>query len=184
MSDKAEMKHFVSREAFRYWLEQNYDQDFGIWLVFDKRNKVFGAKDALEEAICFGWIDGRIKSIDSSFYKKFFSRRKDAGNWSERNKQIYQRLQKKGLLTRYGRAVYQPKDTGKAKESEVLEHIEMLKKALSGDAEALSLFERKSASKKKQLAGFFCEAKTVETRQKRTNKIIEALKNDHKGILY
>lgn len=184
MNDAVEMKSFASRVEFRNWLEAHHNQDAGIWIVFQKNDKAFSANDALEESLCFGWIDGLLKSIDAASYQKYFSRRKDAGNWSDKNKKIYQGLLAKGLVTKQGIEVYRPVSAEKRKIIDPADHIEALKTALTQSLKAASIFESKSASKQKQLAGFYGEAKTEETRQKRVAKIIEALISDDKGILY
>ena len=61
---------FSSRSFFREWLEQNWDTSGGVWLVFDKSKprKTLTASEALEEALCFGWIDGQMKSVGKAAY--------------------------------------------------------------------------------------------------------------------
>ena len=65
---------FCNREEFRTWLQQHSLSDTGIWLLFGKAGgpKTLKASEALEEALCFGWIDGQMKSIDDKTYKKIF----------------------------------------------------------------------------------------------------------------
>ena len=62
---------FPSRADFRAWLEENAETSEGVWLVFGKAKSVFtlSANDALEEALCFGWIDGQMQSIDNTKYQ-------------------------------------------------------------------------------------------------------------------
>jgi uncharacterized protein YdeI (YjbR/CyaY-like superfamily) len=69
---------FENRQSFREWLVENALSDDGLWLVFDKRKPANGliAAEALEEALCFGWIDGQIQSIDGNTYRKYFKQRK------------------------------------------------------------------------------------------------------------
>lgn len=69
---------FETREAFREWLRNNAQTSEGIWLVLGKtlKLKTLSAQEALEEALCFGWIDGLITSIDQHKYKKYFARRR------------------------------------------------------------------------------------------------------------
>ena len=88
MNDDAATYRYESRADFRNWLEKNHGSSAGVWLVFTKGSKSFTVTDALEEAICFGWIDGLMKSIDEHTYRKYFSRRKNKNKWSEKNKEI------------------------------------------------------------------------------------------------
>ncbi len=184
MNDDADVFVFSDRAGFRAWLEKNHRQENGIWIQFSKGSKQFTADDALKEAICFGWIDGLIKAIDDKKYKKYFSRRKDVHKWSEKNKAIYEQMVGSGLMTRSGSEVFQAeKGTGKPG-PELSEKIQALRKALQENEEILALYDGKAPSRQKQMAGFYCEAKTDETRNKRKNKIIEALKNNYSGMLY
>ena len=64
---------FINREEFRKWLRENCLLDEGIWLIFEKGKeaKTLSAQEALEEALCFGWIDGQMKKIDDFSYRKY-----------------------------------------------------------------------------------------------------------------
>ena len=72
-----------------------------MWLVFGKGGgpATLRANEALEEALCFGWIDGQMKSLDETRYKKYFARRTSKSKWSEKNKQLVAELEKQGLMT-------------------------------------------------------------------------------------
>ena len=96
---------FADREAFRKWLSENCQSDAGIWLLFGKAGgpKTIKAGEALEEALCFGWIDGQMQSIDDKTYKKYFSMRREKSKWSEKNKALAQKLEEQGLMTEFGR---------------------------------------------------------------------------------
>lgn len=74
-------------------------------LLFGKAGgpKTIKAAEALEEALCFGWIDGQMKSIDDKTYKKYFSMRRDKSKWSEKNKALVKTLEERGLMTDFGR---------------------------------------------------------------------------------
>ena len=75
---KLEQILFETRTDFRNWLKDNCLTSSGIWLVFSKHEsiKTLKASEALEEALCFGWIDGQIQSIDEAKYLKYFSSRR------------------------------------------------------------------------------------------------------------
>ena len=96
---------FASREAFRSWLSEHCTTSVGIWLLFGKAGgpKTIKAGEALEEALCFGWIDGQMKSIDEKSYRKYFSMRREKSKWSEKNKALVRSLEERGLMTDLGR---------------------------------------------------------------------------------
>lgn len=95
---------FESRNDFREWLLKNCTTHSGIWLVFSKHSsiKTIKASEALEEALCFGWIDGQMQSIDEMTYLKYFSIRRKGSKWSEKNKKIVNELEVSGLMTEFG----------------------------------------------------------------------------------
>ena len=97
---------FENRNAFREWLIQNHQKNPGIWLVFSKDAgfKTLTANEALEEALCFGWIDGQIKSLDARMYIKRFTPRRKRSSWSERNRKLAAKLIAEGAMTDAGHA--------------------------------------------------------------------------------
>ena len=97
---------FEDRAAFREWLEQHHRTNTGIWLVFgkDKSVKTLSANEALEEALCFGWIDGQLQSLGAKKYIKRFTPRRKNSVWSERNKALAKTLEERGFMTAAGRA--------------------------------------------------------------------------------
>jgi uncharacterized protein YdeI (YjbR/CyaY-like superfamily) len=178
---------FRTRDIFRKWLQKNHESANGIWVVFQKGNGSFTADAALEEAICFGWIDGLMKSIDEKTYRKYFSKRKNTSKWSEKNIHIFMKLKEKNLLTQAGLLAFKddvntPKPDNRNERNQ--RNIEVLYDALKRNTDVLKLFEETSPSRRKQLAGFYCDAKTEETRKKRMQKIGEALQAHYKGMLY
>ena len=187
MNDTAMILEFDSRRDFRAWLDKNHDISDGIWILFTKGCKSFTAHEALEEAICFGWIDGLMKSVDEDTYKKYFSQRKDKSNWSEKNRTLFNKLKEKGIMTEYGVSAFQYRSDDKSIKNKADVHsknIMTLKTALQNSKDILNAFENIAASRQKQLAGFYCEAKTDETREKRKARIIEAIRTNDKGMLY
>ena len=95
---------FTDRQAFREWLGKYGTESVGIWLLFCKKGEfvTLSAQDALEEALCHGWIDGQMQSLDDNTYKKYFARRLPESKWSVKNKELAQTLIEKGLMTRQG----------------------------------------------------------------------------------
>ena len=101
----SELLRFKTREAFREWLSENCRRREGVWLEFGKTKEVetLSANDALLEALCFGWIDGVMKKMDDTSYKKYFAPRRAGSKWSQKNKALVQELEACGAMTEYGR---------------------------------------------------------------------------------
>ena len=97
---------FENRAAFREWLVQNHQKSPGIWLVFSKdaEMRTLTANEALEEALCFGWIDGQLRSRGAKEYLKRFTPRRKRSVWSERNRKLARKLTEEGAMTAAGRA--------------------------------------------------------------------------------
>ncbi len=95
---------FEKKEDFRAWLTDHAYDEKGIWLVFGKTNgpKTLTPDEALKEALCFGWIDGQIKSVDDFTYLKYFKKRLKKSNWSKRNRDFVSDLIKEGMMTESG----------------------------------------------------------------------------------
>ncbi len=94
----SELMKFSNREDFRKWLCAHCLSNAGIWLLLGKAGglKTIKANEALEEALCFGWIDGQMQSIDDKTYKKYFSLRRENSKWSEKTKHWLKNWRSKG----------------------------------------------------------------------------------------
>ncbi len=106
MKDNIPELIFENRAAFRLWLTENAAVSGGVWLVFGKNKTLstISAAEALEEALCFGWIDGQMQSIDETSYHKYFAPRRDKSVWSDKNKAAIAALREKGIMTELGEA--------------------------------------------------------------------------------
>jgi len=97
-----------SRQEWRNWLSRHQGDRKEIWLVFPKKgSKLPGISydKAVEEALCFGWIDSQERGIDEKRYATRFTPRRPGGNWSASNRERVKRLLKEGRMTSAGRAV-------------------------------------------------------------------------------
>ena len=184
---------FHTRQEFRNWLKKNYTQEESIWLIFEKGkdSTTIKPQDALEEALCFGWIDGQFSRYDEKddvkYLKKFSSRRKKS-NWSERNKAIAKELIKSGLMTEAGLdKIEQAKKEGmwdiSPKKDESKENIQELEIKLKNYPLAYNNFQNYPKSSKKLFAGFYADAKKEETKQKRLDKIIKLAEINKKQLM-
>jgi uncharacterized protein YdeI (YjbR/CyaY-like superfamily) len=102
---EVEIFYPINQTEWRKWLEQNHDSKQSVWLVCFKKesNKpTIAWKDAVDEALCFGWIDSKRKPIDTEKFIQFFSRRKPYGTWSNVNKEKIKQLIDNGLMTKAG----------------------------------------------------------------------------------
>jgi uncharacterized protein YdeI (YjbR/CyaY-like superfamily) len=180
---------FENRAEFRKWLIENHNISDGIWMVFGKvgKLKTIMPDEALEEALCFGWIDGQFNSIDEGKYLKRFTPRRKGSKWSEKNKNLANILIENGKMTKYGiAAIEQAKksgtwDTAKA-ELITTEQIDILISALSGAELALSNFLKMPVSVKRTYTALYLDAKKEETRIKRLEKIIGRLNENKKPM--
>jgi uncharacterized protein YdeI (YjbR/CyaY-like superfamily) len=145
------------------------------------------ANDALEEALCFGWIDGQMKSIDNTKYIKYFARRRDKSNWSEKNKKIVEMLREKKLMTDLGEKAVETAvkngtwDTPK-QEPITAKQVETFSNKLKGLSPAHENFTKMSPSVQSTYTRRYFSFKTEETRQKDFDKIVERLNKNLKPM--
>ncbi|TSE02068.1 hypothetical protein FOS14_01385 [Skermania sp. ID1734] len=101
-------EYFVDSAAFRHWLEQHHDSTpQGVWVKFAKKGSGVTSLDyagALNEALCFGWIDGQVKRLDENFYLQGFTPRRPRSPWSKRNCEKAEQLLAQGLMAAAGAA--------------------------------------------------------------------------------
>ncbi len=176
---------FASRGEFRDWLKTNGTSSGGVWLLFGKSSgpKTVKAGEALEEALCFGWIDGQMKSIDDKTYIKYFSMRRENSKWSDKNKALVEKLEKQSLMTGYGmKKVEEAKKDGRwdaPQPPPVTEkQVESVAGLLAGHEPACSNFHAMPPSAKKTEARAYFDAKTDAGRAKRLSWMIERLNNN------
>jgi uncharacterized protein YdeI (YjbR/CyaY-like superfamily) len=106
-----ETLYVITRQDFRKWLMENHQTKKEIWLIqFKKATKKPSIQysEAVEEALCFGWIDGLIKSMDAERYAIRFSPRRPKSNWTDTNKELARRMITEGQMTPAGRATLPP----------------------------------------------------------------------------
>jgi len=174
---------FITRAEFRAWLSQNALSDEGIWVVFGKDRTVptLTAAEALEEALCFGWIDGKMQSIDDSSYMKYFKQRSKNSVWSEKNKNLTDKLESNGMMTDFGRSkIFEAKENGQwsAAKTEPLteDAIETFIELLRPYALAFDNYQKMSKSVQKTYALSYFATKTEAGREKRLQTIVERLR--------
>lgn len=190
MKSMNEMLEFHNREDFRKWLYDNCLSSPGIWLLFGKTGnapKTIKASEALEEALCFGWIDGQMQNIDDKTYKKYFSLRRENSKWSEKNKSLVEKLEQQGKMTDNGRnKIEEAKKNGQwnaLKPPAITEdQITFLSALLKEHEPAYTNFLGMSLSVKKTYTRAYYDAKTDAGRIKRLSWMVERLNKNLKPM--
>jgi len=176
--------HFTSRESWRAWLEKNHERSDEVWLVFfkkhtDRPNISYDA--AVEEALCFGWIDSLIKRLDEDRYARKFTPRTNTTKWSESNLARFEKLEASGRMTAAGRAVRDPSVTPVVPPSKrPLEIPAYFREALDGNEQARAFFDALAPSYQRHFVGWVDSAKREETRQRRLAEALTLLENHQK----
>ncbi len=180
---------FEKRSDFRKWLEQTDMNPEGIWLIFSKTKSIksITANEALEEALCFGWIDGLIKSIDDEKYKKYFAPRRKGSKWSAKNKEIIARLIKDNQVEKNGvLAIERSKKDGSWDSNDdntiTEEKYQMFESKIANNKEAAANYRKMPNSIRKQFAGLYFEPKKEDTRNKRLLELIDLLERNVKPM--
>jgi uncharacterized protein YdeI (YjbR/CyaY-like superfamily) len=168
----------ASRKQWRTWLQKNHTKKQSVWLVCYKiksgRPSITWS-DAVDEALCFGWIDSTRKSVNDEMFVQFFSKRKPSSTWSKINKAKIKRLNEAGQMTPAGMASI---ETAKRNGSwTILDEVEKLtipqdlEKAFKTKKGSKNFFQSLSKSVRKMILQWVMFAKREETRQKRVNEI-------------
>lgn len=168
----------ASRQEWRKWLEQHHISETSVWLVCYKKNTgkpSISWSDAVDEALCFGWIDSVRKSIDEEKFIQFFGKRKAKGTWSKVNKEKIVQLIETGQMRQAGLdAIETAKQNGSWNILDDVEELNIpkdLEKALKTHKGAQDFFLSLSKSVRKSMLQWLVLAKRPETRQKRIEEI-------------
>lgn len=181
-----------NRDDWRAWLEQNHALTDEIWLVYFKKHtkkETVTYAEAVEEALCFGWIDSLIKRIDDQTYMQKYTPRKKNSLWSLVNKNRVKKLIKEGKMTPTGmEQVEIAKKNGMWEKAysakKDIEIPDFFEKELKKNKQAFTYFFNLAKSYQNQYLGWILSAKREETRQKRIKIVIERCeKNQKPGLV-
>lgn len=185
-----ETTYASDRQAWREWLAQNHRTSNGIWLIYYKVNSGQPSvrySEAVKEALCFGWIDSKAKTLDNDRYMQIFTPRKPKSVWSKLNKQYVEELIAQGLMTEAGlEKINIAKQNGSWT---LLDEVEALiipidlKQALIANDLANQNFTTFSNSSRKMILQWLNSAKRPETRQKRIEQIINSATQNQNPLL-
>jgi uncharacterized protein YdeI (YjbR/CyaY-like superfamily) len=181
-----ELPELIVRDAaaWRAWLAKRHDDPAGVWLVLAKKGTETPTSltydQALEEALCHGWIDGQVRRRDDATYRQRFTRRRRRSAWSKRNTGIAERLREEGRMHPAGIAeMERAKSDGRwdaayAGPAEI-EVPPDFAEALAASPKAQSMFETLSSQNRYAVLYRITTAKTVETRARRIAEFVSML---------
>jgi len=161
-----------TRSTWRGWLAKNHDSATEIWVIFQKKStgrQPLSLDAAVEEALCYGWIDGLLKSQDDQSYALRFTPRRKGSGWSESNLRRVRGLIADGKMTPAGMAALDPKWLkGEPSPRRYAQRLSPdLERSLKGDKEAWAGFLRLPPSHQRMVVAHVMEAKRESTRERR-----------------
>jgi uncharacterized protein YdeI (YjbR/CyaY-like superfamily) len=182
---------FMDRDDWRKWLKLNHDKSSRIWLKYYKKHtekESVRQPEAVEEALCYGWIDSIVKRIDEEQYMQKFTPRNDNSIWSDVNKKRVAQLIKNGKMTEFGmKKINTAKKNGmwnKIKDHTKLDKLPVeIEAEISNNDTFRENWEKLAPSRKKQFLYWINDAKKDETKIRRINKAIEMIINNNLGMM-
>ena len=180
--------YFIDRGKWREWLTKNHAASSGIWMVFYKKatsKPTIPYDAAVEEALCFGWIDSIIKRIDDEKYVRKFTPRKDKSDWSKLNKKRVAKMIKAGRMAEAGLAkIKAAKKNGSwNKDGKTPRSIEIpseFTEALASNKKARENFEKLAPTYRRYYLGWIAAAKRPETKKRRIDESVSLLERGDK----
>jgi uncharacterized protein YdeI (YjbR/CyaY-like superfamily) len=167
------------RKSWRAWLSKHHEKEKSVWLIIYKKGapkKSINYTEAVEEALCYGWIDSKPNKRDEESFYQFFAKRNPSSNWSKINKDRVKKLIDQGLMTPSGMAVIeQAKANGKWAALDDIENLlipDDLESMLNANQEAAVHFEAFPRSVKRGILEWILNAKTPATRNKRIQETV------------
>ena len=184
--------YFQNGSEWREWLEKNHSASNGVWLIYYKKGsgkKRIPYEEALDEALCFGWIDGKIRRINEEYYEQWFTPRRKGSRWSELNIARVEKLMALGRMhvsgmKAYNEVVEKPELSYRMDYSGIPDMPVDLFKRLKLNKTALKNFNTFPPSARKMYLRWLESAKKPETRERRIQRIVEQCeKNIRPGML-
>lgn len=183
----AELKtvHVTTRAAWRAWLAEHHAREREVWLVYSKRHTGeprVEYDEAVEEALCFGWIDSIVRKLDEDRFAQKFTPRRPGSQWSESNRKRYAKLLAAGALAPAGLAnapgEASPPTTAERRErkAKAADLPAYLEEGLKKDPAAWAAFERLAPSHRRNYVLWIDSAKREETRARRIAEAIARLR--------
>ena len=167
-----------SRQEWRKWLREHHRSTREIWLVFHKRHTSVTSityDDAVDEALCFGWIDSLIKRLDDERYARKFTPRKAQSRWSTVNRRRYAALQARGLVAAQGLNRAPTRRNGDAPRPAISALPAYIRDELKRHPRAWRHFQRLAPSYRRMYVGWIDSAKRTDTKEKRLREAVTLL---------
>jgi uncharacterized protein YdeI (YjbR/CyaY-like superfamily) len=184
--------YFKTREEWREWLKKNHSTAENVWIRYYKKSSGkprIPYDDAVEEALCFGWIDGKIKRVNDEYYLQYFTPRRHGSRWSKYNVERVEKLINEGRMEAPGlesfrEAIERPDliyENRKSGEPEIPEDLKIGLQRYQNAWENFMLFP---PSSRRMYCEWLRSAKRPETRENRIKRIVDfALKNIKQSML-
>ena len=194
--DKADVKqpeqvYAEDRQAWRDWLQERHDKEKNAWLIiYHKKSKTpsVAYDEAVEEALCFGWVDSKPNKRDHESYLLFFAKRNPKSNWSRLNRERAERMLEQGRMTQAGLEMIETaKQNGTWTALEAVQDSVIppdLDQAFQGNETAWKNFSAFPPSSKRIILEWILNAKRPQTRQKRIDETVELATQNIKANHY
>ena len=167
--------HLTSRKRWRAWLARHHRSETEVWLVFHKKHTGqprIAYAEAVEEAICFGWIDSLVKRLDAEKYAQKFTPRRIGSRWSPLNRTRLRKLVREGRMTKAGLAKV---DSAALRDKPDAPIPRAVQQALKEHPKAWKQLQSLTPSRRSAYLRLIMEAKTEETRARRVRQAVELL---------
>lgn len=180
--------HPLTRDAWRKWLIENHQKADHIWFIRYKKSAgkpVVSFDEAVEEALCFGWIDSLPRKLDEERTMLYFAPRKKGSGWSRVNKERIDRMLAEGKMMEAGlKKMEEAKADGSWTKLDAIENLEIpddLAKALADRPPAADYFDAFPRSVKRGILEWILNAKRSATREKRILQTAEMAQNNERA---
>jgi uncharacterized protein YdeI (YjbR/CyaY-like superfamily) len=178
------VKRFRSKSAWDKWLARQHGTSAGVWLEFAKKDSGLASvsyREAVEVALCYGWIDGQVASVDARWYRQRFTPRRPRSKWSQINRAAMERLHAEGRLAPAGiREMEAAQRDGRwaaaYPSARNLKVPDDLQAELDADPRARSFFDQLDSQNRYAILYRLHDAKKPETRQRRLEQFVRLLK--------
>ena len=178
--DVGDRLHLKDLTAWRNWLNSNHDTESEVWVTFYKDGtEGISYADAVEEALCWGWIDSLVKRIDEREYVRKFTPRRAGSNWSASNRKRVRKLLDQGRMMEPGLAAIKDVDLSEAPRNPVPAAPDTppaeLARALKRSPDAERTFRELPQSERKKYTAWILDAKKSDTKSRRIAEAVESL---------
>lgn len=184
MAEELPILTVADAAAWSDWLHEHHEESSGVWLVLAKKGTIEPTRlsydEALEEALCHGWIDGQVRALDEGTYRQRFTSRRARSSWSKRNVSIVERLTSEGRMRLAGvAAVERAKTDGRWEAAyagpATIEMPSDLRDALAAEPAAQAMFDTLTSQNRYAILYRIENAKRVDTRARRLERFVTML---------